>query len=293
MYFNTLGFSTPRALAFATLAAVSTLGVVSGVFGTFTTSIISGQSCSGYGYFAGYGYGYDCTPITPSGGGGGGGGSSTVVTPIVTVPASSGTTVTPPSPTVTPSVSPVSVVIFPEFVAECSEEVKDLTDSRLTAYYTTVGVLNKSNTGRKLTRAEFLKLLINGAGTNVSQEANPNYSDVSSTNTLRKYIAYATRAGIVSGQGGKFRPNDLISRAEVAKILVRSTKISMASIEVSFADVSTSSTLSRYIQTAFDNCILHGRRTLGGEPTVGSRVFEPNDGITLAETIKVLYNISR
>lgn len=77
MQFNTLGFSTPRALAFATLASVAVLGVTSGVFGTFSTSIISGQSCTGYGYFVGYGYGYDCTAVSSGGGGGGGGGGGT------------------------------------------------------------------------------------------------------------------------------------------------------------------------------------------------------------------------
>lgn len=207
------------------------------------------------------------------------------------IPASSGTTVTPPSPVV--GVTPASVIVFPNFAPTCSNEVTDLTDSRLTAYYTTVGVINKSNTARKLTRVEFLKLMLNSAGVDVSAEANPNYSDVPSTHSLRKYIAYATRVGIVSGQNGKFRPNDLISRAEVAKILVRSTKVNMATVETAFADVGSSNTLATYIQTAFDNCILHGRKTLGGEPVVGSRVFEPADGITLAETIKVLYNISR
>jgi hypothetical protein len=207
---------------------------------------------------------------------------------VIIPPAATGT-VTPPVPTVTPA----SAIIFPNFVPMCSNEVTDLNDARLTAYYSTVGIVNRSNTGRKLTRAEFLKVILNGAGVDVSKEANPNYSDVSSTNTLRKYIAYATRTGIVSGQNGKFRPDDLISRAEVAKVLVRSTKVSMSSVETAFADVGSSNSLAIYIQTAFDNCILHGRKTQGGEPVVGSRVFEPADGITLAETIKVVYNISR
>ena len=64
---NTLGFSTPRALAFATLFSVATLGVVSGVFGTFSTTILPGNNCiAGYGYASGYGYGYgyECTPIS-------------------------------------------------------------------------------------------------------------------------------------------------------------------------------------------------------------------------------------
>jgi S-layer homology domain len=283
-------FSQTRFLALATLSGVVALGISSGVFGTFSTTILSGQSCSGYGFFSGYGYGYNCTVVVS---GGGGGGSSNPPASVPLVPASSGVTITPPAVTPAPiTLPPVTEKVFADFVAECAGEVTDLTDPRLQAYYSTVGVSNAANTGRKLTRAEFVKLMLNAGGIDVSREADPSYSDVSATHSLRKYIAYATRAGIVSGQNGKFRPNDLISRAEVAKIIVRATNVSMATVETAFADVGSNSTLATYIQTAFDNCILHGRKTNGGEPIVGSRVFEPADGITLAETIKVLYNVS-
>jgi hypothetical protein len=275
---------TSRVLAGGTVAGAILLGYASGVFGTFSTTMLSGQSCSGYGYFSGYGYGYDCTVNT-----GGGGSVITTTSPVVvTTPPTSSGTVTPPTPTVTPS-----VVLFPEFTPECSNEVTNLTDSRLTPYYGEIGVINTSNTSRKVTRAEFLKLAINAAGIDVSAETNPGYSDVPATHSLRKYIAYATRNGIVSGQNGKFRPDDLVSRAEVAKILVLGAHVDISGAEVSFADVGANSSLALYIQTAFDNCILHGRKTVDGDSTVGSRVFEPADGMTLAEAIKVLYNVTR
>lgn len=57
---------TSKVLALGTISAVAVLGVASGVFGTFSTSIISGQNCSGYGYVSGYGYGYDCTAVVAS-----------------------------------------------------------------------------------------------------------------------------------------------------------------------------------------------------------------------------------
>lgn len=84
MNLNSLGFSTPRALALGTVAVTLGLGVASGVFSTFYTTIQVGQTCSGYGPVAGYGYGYDCTPVAvvATAGGGGGGGSSSSATPV-------------------------------------------------------------------------------------------------------------------------------------------------------------------------------------------------------------------
>lgn len=166
--------------------------------------------------------------------------------------------------------------------------MKTLTDSRLNDYYGEINVINTTNTGRKVTRAEFLKLTLNSAGIDVSKEADPQYSDVASTHTLNKYIAYASRNGIVSGQNGKFRPNDIITRAEAAKVLVRGAGISAAIKSTSFVDVSSTNSLGGYIQSAFDNCILHGRKVVDS-----TRSFEPTDGITLAETVKVLYNVNK
>jgi S-layer homology domain len=291
MNINSFGFSTPRALALGTVAVTIALGVVSGAFSTFYTTIQSGQSCSGYGMVAGYGYGYNCTPIVSTTGGGGGGSSSPVV---VIATTTSGTTVTPTVPVtpVTPT-TPKSAIVFSDFQANCIDEVKDLTDSRLTPYYGALGVTNKGNTERRLTRAEFLKLVLNSAGVDVSTESAPTaYSDVSAAHSLNRYIAYATRAGIVSGSNGTFRPDAIINRAEAAKILVRGTGIGLSTTIATFSDVSASASLAGYIQTAYDNCILHGRHTMGGDTTVNTRVFEPADGITLAETIKVLYNIN-
>jgi hypothetical protein len=104
MNLNTFGFSTPRALALGTVAITLSLGVASGVFSTFYTTIQSWQTCtSGYGYASGYGYGYgyECTPAVVSSGGGGGGWSSSSPVVVSTSPTS--------APIVT-SASPYTIV---------------------------------------------------------------------------------------------------------------------------------------------------------------------------------------
>ncbi len=60
-----------------------------------------------------------------------------------------------------------------------------------------------------------------------------------------------------------------------------------------FADVINTSNLSPYIQYAYDSCLLHGRNTIDGEPVGGTeRLFDPKSGITVAETAKILYNMT-
>lgn len=105
---------TSRILAGSTVAGLLLVASASGVFSSFYTTIQSGQSCSGYGYQSGYGYGYDCTPIvtpvvTPSGGG-----SSSSATP----PAAIAVT-----PTTVPTISTSSNVNISQdtFVKKVSE----------------------------------------------------------------------------------------------------------------------------------------------------------------------------
>lgn len=275
-----------RVLAIGTIAGVAALGYVSGVFGAFYATLQPSMSCSGYGYVAGYGYGYNCTPAPGSGGGGGGGGSSTPPVTPVTVTATG--VIAPPAVD-----TPTEALLFPDFLPHCGNEVENLTDSRLSTYYKDLGVINTSNGNRRLTRAEFLKLAINSSGVDVSKEVDPTYSDVSATHSLKKYIAYATRNAIVSGQNGMFRPDDLITRAEAAKIFIKGTKVKLSKTVNAFTDMPATNSLAVYVQTAYDVCVLHGRRTVNGQTTTNSglRYFEPNDGITLSETAKVLFNL--
>jgi S-layer homology domain len=120
------------------------------------------------------------------------------------------------------------------------------------------------------------------------------FSDVKPSNKSYKYIAYAARMGIIDTQS-EFRPTEYITRREAAKILVIGLGVPLSKTVTTFSDVTTKSALSAYIQTAYDNCILHGRKTVHGHTTLqsGLTVFEADDSITVAETLKVLYNINK
>ena len=94
-----------------------------------------------------------------------------------------------------------------------------------------------------------------------------------------------------------FRPDDQISRGEAAKILGEFTrkigeKLPSGDEISSFEDVQQDMPLARYVQYTYNQCLLHGRHTIDGEPMPGKpRLFEPYSYMSLAETAKVLYNI--
>jgi len=134
-----------------------------------------------------------------------------------------------------------------------------------------------------ITRWEFLKLTLDTAWISLLGNYKTIYKDVNSNNKYAAYIAYATTAGIISGyKDGTFRPNAIITRGEVAKILVMTANIPLAKSSMTFGDVGQSD-MGLSIQSAYDNCILQWRKLW---------IFEPNSSITLSETLKVLYNIS-
>ncbi len=202
---------TSRILAGSTVAGLLFVGTVSGVFGTFSATILSGNTCSGYGYQPGYGYGYDCTPIVSSGGGGGGGGggsassSTSSSNPVVT---------TTPAPTVTPSTT-----LTPGIVA------RDILRSPYRSAIETLiqkGVINNATKiapTRSITRAEFMKLLSIAHGYTAPVSVTKKFGDLPATHTLYNYVNYGVAMGWVNVKNANFRPDDIISQGEINKLL--------------------------------------------------------------------------
>ena len=270
-----------RVLALGTVATVAALATASAAFGAFSSTTIPGKSCSNYGYHAGYGYGYDCvdgpggvssSSSDNAGPGGVGGGYTT-------------TNQTNQNIVLKPT---VTETVFKNFTKKCDTVVKDLSDSRLALYYNNLKVIDRSNINRPLTRAEFLKLVINSANIDVSNEPNAPFADVPASHPLNKYIAYAARIGQISAtQGNNFYPDAPISRAEAAKVFVNAAGLGESTMATTFADVSFDKTqLAGYIQSAYDNCLLHGQMENG------SRVYNPFRNISLGEAVKVIFNVN-
>lgn len=108
------------------------------------------------------------------------------------------------------------------------------------------------------------------------------FRDVDANSWYAPYISYALSKNIVTDKNINFRPNDSISRAEAAKIIVGIFGVSVANTNITFSDVDANSDLTRYIETA---------KTLGffsGQVANGKLYFRPYDAITRAEIAKVV-----
>jgi hypothetical protein len=234
--------------------------------------------------------------------------ASGIVKDLFSAPTGSGIKDVTSAPTTSVDLPSLPTKIFPEFTPMCTSAVKNLDDPKLIAYYDVLKVVNRNATDRRLSRVEFLKLVLNAA--NVDFNSLPAeareitghtgslyapFADVPTNVWYKPYVAYAKAAGIVSGDAnGHFRPNEMISRAEASKIFVQALGVSPMREVGTFADVSKNNTLSSYIEAAYQSCLVHGRNTRDGEPIDGeARKFEPHDTISLWETTKVLYNSTR
>jgi len=92
---------------------------------------------------------------------------------------------------------------------------------------------------KNITRADFAEYIVRGLGLNGDKEAGTRFKDVSGATA--PFIGAASAAGIVKGgTDGKFRPNDSITREEMATMMVRA--MSVAGVQQSAA----SSALNAY-----------------------------------------------
>lgn len=135
-----------------------------------------------------------------------------------------------------------------------------------------------------LTRAEFLKITFNAASWKAFGTGTIVFEDVMTDTWYAPYVALATSRGIITSKNTYFRPNDTITRAEAAKIIVGVLGVSLANNDTSFADVDPYSDLTPYIETAKN----FGFFT--GQMIDGELRFRPNDPITRAEIAKVVVN---
>ncbi len=86
-----------------------------------------------------------------------------------------------------------------------------------------LGYISATNTtfepNRAITRAEAMKIIMNFSWIKVVFDAKYTYGDIQPTDWSAAYISTAKKSGFISATASNFRPNDAISRAEVAKIL--------------------------------------------------------------------------
>ncbi|MBE0448254.1 MAG: S-layer homology domain-containing protein [Actinobacteria bacterium] len=194
--------------------------------------------------------------------------------------------------TPTASTTPLSTVSNAKVVAPGEvpkSQFKDVPDDHWAIEYITalaeLEIINGYPDGTfrpssPITRAEFTKITILAAGLEPDTAAATGFSDTSG-HWAAGYIATAKAEEIVNGYpDGTFRPNALITRAEITKIIIEAALIEIDTSGDGFPDVPDDHWAIDHILTAANEEIVKG---------YPDGTFRPNANATRAEASKMVF----
>ncbi len=131
-----------------------------------------------------------------------------------------------------------------------------------------------------VTRAEAVTMIVRLKGFNVDDIVAPNFSDVTGDNWFNRYLKAAFKAGILEEKEGEnFRPNEPITRAELAQMISYIDKVNDSTHPF---DDSKGHKFEKAISQSFGN-----KRIIGYE----DGTFRPDNSITRAETATILNSL--
>lgn len=170
----------------------------------------------------------------------------------------------------------------------------DVPDSH--AHYTAIeflrsrGIINGYEDGtfkpdRSVSRAEFLKIVLLSSGNPIltGDLDRSGFTDVSLSAWYAGYVNRALALGVASGYpDGLFRPDRTVSRIEAVKMILRSNRITEASLssEASFSDIDAGSwavPYARFAQAAHLFDVIPGN------------LMRPNEAMTRAQVAEMVY----
>ena len=113
--------------------------------------------------------------------------------------------------------------------------------------------------GKELTRGEFVAVLCRMFGWDAASPGAPSFSDCPASHWAYSYVETALAHGVMDA-GGAFRPEDYISREEMAVMLVRALGYgtlaqSLSGLELPFDDITDN---RGYIAIAYDIGMITG-----------------------------------
>jgi len=152
-------------------------------------------------------------------------------------------------------------------------------------FLASAGIVNGRTDGNfhpndSITRGEFAKIICLAAGLTPVTGGSASFSDTSG-HWAAGYIEAAKTADLIGGYpDGTFRPNNLITRAEIAKLVVLGARFATDTSGAGFSDIATN-WAKDFILTAANNGVVNGY-------TDGT--FRPNNHATRAEASVMVYN---
>ena len=135
--------------------------------------------------------------------------------------------------------------------------------------------------GNSITRGQAAAIITKMIGLDTTNVKNPGFKDVSTANGYYKAIAAMAQEGIINGYGdGRYGPNDLIKRGQMASILVKAFDLPREVPNIyPFEDIWNSQSHRSNILIIYQLGI-----TSGTSPTT----FSPNAAITRGQAAKML-----
>ncbi|MBM7648427.1 hypothetical protein JOC78_001369 [Bacillus ectoiniformans] len=132
-----------------------------------------------------------------------------------------------------------------------------------------------------VTRAQAAKIIAMALNMNTKNVKDPGFKDVPKTDWAYGYVAALANAGIIKGYGDQFKPNEPLSRAQMAKIIALSFKLESGKLEKSpFNDVKTSDWYAEFVKPLIEKEI-----TTGTTPTT----FSPNKPVLRGQMASFIY----
>ncbi|MFD0716202.1 toxin Cry1Ac domain D-VI-related protein [Paenibacillus sp. GCM10027626] len=137
-------------------------------------------------------------------------------------------------------------------------------------------------TSEKLIREQAAVILARALQLNLEVVDDPNFQDVNESSKYYKSIAAIVSAGIFQGYSdGTFKPDQSLTRAEMAKILVVAYQLPKEELVVNpFKDVSSTSWYAPYLTSLIQNKITTG---------TSLTTYSPNDAVNRGEMALFIY----
>lgn len=144
---------------------------------------------------------------------------------------------------------------------------------------------NRYEPARAVTRAEFAALLTRIMGVQAESNSTVTFPDVKAGQWYTDVVAVATKKGWIRGyEDGTFRPNNVISREEMAVILVRANQWSTSASQLAFTDKGTiQSWAIGAVTTVTEKALVNG---------YPDNTFQPKNSASRAEAAVILYRMA-
>lgn len=95
------------------------------------------------------------------------------------------------------------------------------------------------NPKANITRAEFTKLLVSALELDITSDKAITYKDVALSDWFYPYVNAAHKAGLITGFNNEFKPNDKITREQMAAIIVRALNLPATKPATAIKDLSS------------------------------------------------------